>query len=62
MTEETDGEGNPAEEGEIVAEVEGAVLKEKVIEAAPVSEPVVEDAPVTEPEQPAKKSRKKKKD
>ena len=44
------------------AEVEGAVLKEKVIEAAPVSEPVVEDTPVTEPEQPAKKSRKKKKD
>lgn len=51
-----------AEEKKEEAEVEGAVLKEKVIEAAPVSEPVVEDAPVTEPEQPAKKSRKKKKD
>ena len=51
-----------AEEKKEEAEVKGAVLKEKVIEAAPVSEPVVEDAPVTEPEQPAKKSRKKKKD
>lgn len=51
-----------APKAEEKVEVEGAVLKEKVIEAAPVSEPVVEDAPVTEPEQPAKKSRKKKKD
>lgn len=52
---------------EVKEEVEGAVLKEKVIEAAPetVKEPVKEDTPVseTEPEQESsKKSKRKKKE
>ncbi len=51
MTEETDGEGNPAEEGEIVAEVEGAPAEQAAEEAVNASpEEQAPETPVEEQE------------